>query len=393
VQLDERPLVRCERAGLQPGALGQRQIADGAQQRRADQHVALAPVEADVLREQPGVHGQLARFTVEHRVVRGERFRQHPDGRPVRVAELVLEPTVMQRRAGMIAEGEEQLIADVFEPARPVRADDHAVEAVPQVDGDGDQRFDLRVGRRRLGCARPRRIVLPDDLVAGEDGASESLRHGAVLRIRFEPVRAHDVEVAVGIDVGPRDEHALLGLHQLDRRSEDEGVQVVLAVAEHAVRVLEPVDLPAQLAIPLALGAQGLLEAAEQLGLPSLRRLDPAHVVLQPLAVGPPLVVRLSGRRLGAGRPITSAAPTERGERREEQEQEGGHERRKPQRRTGHERHREARRDRGHAAAQQLRALPFPARSIHRHPVCQPRIYLGQARRAPSSVFVTRTAG
>src|SRR3712207_7100212 len=60
------------------------------------------------------------------------------------------------RGPGMVAEGEEELVADVLEAAGPVRAHDHAVEAIAQVDGDGHQRVDLRVGRRGLRLARAR---------------------------------------------------------------------------------------------------------------------------------------------------------------------------------------------------------------------------------------------
>ena len=77
----------------------------------------------------------------------------------MRVAELVLEPVVLKRRPGVVSEREQELVADLVEAAGPVGADDHAVEAIAQVERDGDERFDLAVGRRRVLLRLGRRVV------------------------------------------------------------------------------------------------------------------------------------------------------------------------------------------------------------------------------------------
>ena len=90
VQGDQRALVGRELARAQAHPVGQREISDRAQQRRADQPVARPRVELELLPEQPGVDGELAGLAMQDRVVRGHRLAEDADGRPVGVTELVL---------------------------------------------------------------------------------------------------------------------------------------------------------------------------------------------------------------------------------------------------------------------------------------------------------------
>ncbi len=367
MQLDQRPLVGRQLARAQPRPLGQRQVADRPQQRGADQHVALALVELEVLGEQARVDRELARLPVQDRVVRRDRLGEHADRRPARVAELVLEPVVLKRRPGVVTEREQQLVADILEAARPVGADDHAVEAIAQVERDRHERVDLAVGGRGLAIARARRVVVAQDLVAGQHRAGEALRDGAVRRIVLEALRADDVELPVAVLVLARDEHPLVGLDELDRGAEDQAVQVV-ALGEHAALGLEPLDLRPQLAVPLALGLPGLAQPVHELRLLLALRLEPADVALEPLAL---LALRLSrllgggGRARGVGQ---RPPPADDGERDERQQCAGAGQRDRGRTGTGHQPYAQRHHDDGGNSGGQHRAARLPARLFHQSP-------------------------
>ena len=75
-----------------------------------------------------------------------------------------------------------------------------------------------------------------------------------------------------------------LGLDELDRCVENERVHVVVA-CEAARRFVHPLQLPAELAVPLALGTPRQLEATKQDPLPRSGLLGPQKSLLDPLAL------------------------------------------------------------------------------------------------------------
>ena len=112
----------------------------------------------------------------------------------------------------------------------------------------------------------------------------ETLRDGAVLRIVFEAVRDRDVEGAVAVGVLAREQDALLGLDELDRCVENERAHVVrgLRGRDAFVHLLQ---LPAELAVPLAFGTPRLLEATKEDPLRPSGLLGPPKSLLDPLAL------------------------------------------------------------------------------------------------------------
>ena len=94
---------------------GEREIADRAQQRGGDDHVPPAVVDPELLGQQTCVHRQLARLSMQHGVVRRDGLGEHAHGRAVRVAQLVLQPAVVERGTGVIPERQQQLVADLLE--------------------------------------------------------------------------------------------------------------------------------------------------------------------------------------------------------------------------------------------------------------------------------------
>ena len=349
MELDQHPLVGRERPGPQDQALRERQQPDGAQQGRADEHVARRLVGPELVGQQAGVHRELARLPVQHGITRRDGLGEHADGGAAGVVDLVLQSRAAQRGARMVAEGEEHLVPDVAEPARAVGADDHAVEAVAEVERDRHERRDLGVGRRRLGRGRRGRVVDAEDLVLGEHGAREPLRHRAVGRVVLEPLPVHDVERPVPVDVGPGHQQALLGLDQLDRRAQDQRVHIVLVVVLPAPRGLDPVQLPAELAAPLALRPPRLPEALEELGLVGAARLQPAGERLEPLA----LRLRVRAPPAVAGALAVPAAAREQRRHGEQGRRHGGDH---APRRAERHRQRGARGSRGDDAGEEVRA-------------------------------------
>ena len=145
VQLDQRSLLGRQRVRGVPLPRGEREVADGAEKRRGDDHVPPPIVEPQLLGQQTRVDRQLARLSVQHRVVRGDGLGEHAHGRAVRIAQLVFQPAVVERGTGVISERQQQLVADLLEASGAVGADDHPVKAIAQVERDGDERVDLPV--------------------------------------------------------------------------------------------------------------------------------------------------------------------------------------------------------------------------------------------------------
>ena len=119
----------------------------------------------------------------------------------MRVSQLVLQPAMVKHGTGVISERQQQLITDLLKAPGPVSADDHPVEAIAQIERDGDERVDLTVsggGLRGIGTTR---IVLAQDLVSCEHRAPEALRQRALRRIVLEAVGQHHVQRAVAVVV------------------------------------------------------------------------------------------------------------------------------------------------------------------------------------------------
>ena len=147
MQLHRRPLIGPERTRLRGQPLRKREVAGVTQQRGAHEDVLLLLVETQVARERRGVEREGGGTPLPVRIARGQRLQERADRRVVRLADLGAQLAMMQHRAGLIAEREQHVVIDVLEPARSVRAHDHAAEAIVQVDRDGDE-------RRRSPCRR-----------------------------------------------------------------------------------------------------------------------------------------------------------------------------------------------------------------------------------------------
>ena len=221
MQLHRRPLIGPERARLRGQPLRKREVAGVTQQRGAHEDVLLLFVETQVARERRGVEREGGGTPLPVRIARRQRLQERADRRVVRLADLGAQPAMMQHRAGLIAEREQHVVIDVLEPARTVRAHDHAAEAIVQVDRDGDERRDLPVGGCELADVVGRR-VLPHDLIEREHLPCEALRDDARRRIVLEALRGHHVECAVPVVVLARQEHAPVRPDELDRRLEDQ---------------------------------------------------------------------------------------------------------------------------------------------------------------------------
>ena len=161
---------------------------------------------------------------------------------------------VLQHRAGVIAECEQNLVVVLLESAGLVARDHCAAEPVTDVDRDRDEILDLRI----VG------VVVADRPVARDHLAREALHDRNVLRIALEVLRDHEVEVAVAVEVLARHEDALLRPEQLESDLEDHRARI-RRVAERAVGVLQLDDLPAQLGVPVVDGFVGLVLAHERL--------------------------------------------------------------------------------------------------------------------------------
>jgi hypothetical protein len=242
-------------------------------------------VEPEIAGEPGGEDRQGERLPVEHGVTRRNGLGKDAHDRAVSLAELVVHSAVVEHGPRLVSQREEDIVVDLGETAGPVGADDHAVEAISEVERDGHEPFDLLVGRRRV-LRRLGRPVLADDLVLAEHFAREALRHRAVLRVVLEPLCHDEVQIAVTVVVLAREQQALLGIHELDRGLEHE--------LEHAATVrrasMELLELATQLATPLALRLPCVMQAPQQDTLVGQLVLETTGVALEPLTLFGPLV-------------------------------------------------------------------------------------------------------
>src|SRR3954465_3124544 len=103
-----------------------------------------------------------------------------------------MQAAVLEHDAGMVAQGEQQLVVQLFEPARPVRADDNTVEVIRDVDRDPDEVLDLVVAFGR-GAA--------DHLWALERAIGKALRDSVRGGVTVEAAARDEVEVAIPVAV------------------------------------------------------------------------------------------------------------------------------------------------------------------------------------------------
>ena len=260
VHLHERALVRRQRTGGEQDPFRDGDVADVAQERRGRDHLELVRAQIEPACDRAGEQRGFARLAAQDGVAGVEHADQHSHDCAVRVLQVMLEALTLQCGAGMVAERQQQVVVDVLEPVASVGAHDHAVEAPAQVQRDRDEVLDL--GVRSIGCGFRR--VLADDLVAIEHFPREALHDRAALRIVLEPVRAHEVEAAVGVLVGARQQQSLLGLHQLDRRPQDQ-LASVRVLLEPTARLVLALELRTQLGVPGALGPPAALQALDEL--------------------------------------------------------------------------------------------------------------------------------
>ena len=307
------------------------------------------------LGQQPRVHGQLPRLAVEDRIARGDDLRQHAHGGAPGVAELVLEPPLVQRGARVIAERQQELVAELLEAALAVRAHDHAGEAVAEVHRDGDERPDLVVGGRQLGIAPRRRVVVAHDLVARQHRTREALRDPALGRVVLEALVQDHVEVAVPVRVLARDEQALLGVDQLDGGAQDQRPDVAVAgLRLQRLRGFRALELAPQLGAPLPLGPPGLPEALEEPHLLVVLRLQPPGVALGSLPVGALRLLGLGRDLRVASRPRPVEPPRGDGAHEQDDQQHRRDRRGIDRRRAGDDGHQEADGDRRNEATGDL---------------------------------------
>jgi hypothetical protein len=177
----------------------------------------------------------------------------------MRLAEIVLQPLVVQCRAGMIAEREQQVVVERLESAPAVGAHDHALEAVEHVERDRDEVLDLRVGR----VLAVGRRVLAHDSVLVEHLAGEPLYDRAAAWVVGESVRTDHVEPSVLVGIPARQQQAPLGLHELDRGTQDQVPRIPLLVRRAARRMLA-LQLDAQLAVEGSLRTAAALQPLDQ---------------------------------------------------------------------------------------------------------------------------------
>jgi hypothetical protein len=204
------------------------------QQRADGELLAQARVEPEPGADGAHVVGDLLGMAAQERVLGLDRLRQHPDRRDVRDAQLVVQAHVVQHRAGVVAQGEQDVVVEVVEAALAVGADHDAAELVGDVDGDRDHR------------------VLAHDRVALDDLLGEALGERVVLVDPLARGRHELVGGAVTVDVLAQQEQAALRLGERHRGVEDELLDVA-PVAEVRALALELGDLAAQLAVGLAL--------------------------------------------------------------------------------------------------------------------------------------------
>ena len=96
--------------------LGDREEAEVAQERREHQRLVVVLVELEHVGERARERGELRRLPLELDVLRGQRLEQHLHGALVRVREIHPQVTGVQRRAGVVADREQEVVVDVADP-------------------------------------------------------------------------------------------------------------------------------------------------------------------------------------------------------------------------------------------------------------------------------------
>ena len=103
---------------LAQDVVGNREVADVAQQHRVDQHIALTRLELEVAREREGVEREALGLLMEPEVPRRHGLQERAYGGVMRLVQLVVELAVVQGRARVVAERQEDVVVDLVEAAR-----------------------------------------------------------------------------------------------------------------------------------------------------------------------------------------------------------------------------------------------------------------------------------
>ena len=209
----------------------------------------------------------------------------------------------------MISERQQQFVADLFEPSGAVGADDHAVEAIAQVERDGDQRVDLLVGRRRLpwrpeDADRPRAgsHLLPAP--RARSAAPARWRRIALKAAAKAPRQAHRPPSSSSREMSIPFSASTSSIAALRIKPFTSPPSAGIPVCG-----LHPLDLPPQLPAPFPLSLPGPPKrAGANCASRARSALESAHMMVEPLPVG---ALRLA-RMLGGGGRARGADPSAR---------------------------------------------------------------------------------
>jgi hypothetical protein len=179
----------------------------------------------------------------------------------------------------------------------------------------------------------------------------------------LEPARDDDVQRAVAVLVLPGDQHALLGIDELHRRGEDE-VPHAAAFALLPAHGLQPLQLPSQLPVPLALGLPRRPQLLQQADLHVALLLQPAGVALELPAVLPLILARQGCRTTGVRGFGAGRAPAGRRRQGTQEQDAGADQCRRPQAGVRQQRHGEADRGEHHETGDEFRTAPWRRRLV-----------------------------
>ncbi len=107
-------------------------MADVMDQRSAGDHLLVAGTELEPTTQQAREHGSLASLATQQRITCLQRGAERSQRRAVRLADCALELLGVQRGAGVVAQGDQQLVVERGEPTGAVGTDDYTVEAIKQ---------------------------------------------------------------------------------------------------------------------------------------------------------------------------------------------------------------------------------------------------------------------
>ena len=207
------------------------------QQRAEHQLLAAANVDSQAVGHRADVGGDGLGVTADHQVLDLDRVGEHADRGHVGPAQLAVQAGVLEGGAGLVAEGEQDLVLVLVKPAVSVGADHDPAEPVLDIDGDRDEIADLLVGGAALLGVQLALVVLTHDPVALHHPVGEVLGQRAVSRVVPEALAGQEVEIAVAVLVDTREQKALLALQQLHSDAEHEPGQVVGIAEEPALAV------------------------------------------------------------------------------------------------------------------------------------------------------------